>query len=66
MRTKKERREKAMELLKVSDALTPKQKLENLDKKFGTGKGAKRERTRLAELIAHNLGDTPFGQIKKS
>ena len=62
--TMEEKRRKVEEMKKVSDSLTPKQKLANLDKKLGVGKGAERERKRLNVLIANDKGDIPFGQTK--
>lgn len=43
-----ERRDAAKDRKDKSDALSPKQRIENLDIKFGVGQGAKKERERLA------------------
>lgn len=40
------------------NALTPAQKLERLDKAFGAGKGAARERARIAKKMAKPSGET--------
>lgn len=46
-----ERRKEARARQIESDKLSPKQRLINLDRKYGKGKGAKRERTRLLAQI---------------
>ena len=45
-----ERRSQATARQDKIDLLTPQQRLENLDLKFGVGKGAKKERVKLATL----------------
>lgn len=42
---------RAQERKEASDKLSPKQKLEKLDSKFGEGKGAEKERSRLQKLL---------------
>lgn len=44
---------------------TPKQQLARLDRQFGRGQGAARERARLMKLVEQKLGDVPFGEIDK-
>ncbi len=53
-----QRRKEAKERDAFAASLTPKQKLANLDKKFGKGVGAKRERARLQKLIDHGKGES--------
>tara|TARA_Y100000310_G_scaffold283563_1_gene305637 strand:- start:320 stop:496 length:177 start_codon:yes stop_codon:yes gene_type:complete len=36
----------------ISDKLSPEARLENLDRRFGKGQGAQRERTKLEKLIS--------------
>lgn len=45
------RRTEAKARQAVTDALTPQQRLANLDAKFGPGLGATKERAKLAEII---------------
>lgn len=47
MKTKEKKREEAQARQKTYDALTSKEKIARLDKKFGKGKGASKERARL-------------------
>ena len=53
--TKDEIRERkqseAVERQEAHDKLTPQQKLDKLDKRFGTGVGAKRERAKLKRVL---------------
>ncbi len=46
------RRSEAQARQEKTDALTPQQRLENLDIKLGVGEGAKKERTRLVAIVA--------------
>jgi Spy/CpxP family protein refolding chaperone len=46
---KERRREEARQRQEAYDKLTPEQKVAQLDKLFGQGKGAKRQRARLAQ-----------------
>jgi hypothetical protein len=46
------RRSEAQARQEITDALTPRQRLDNLDIKFGVGEGAKKERVRLAAIAA--------------
>jgi len=46
------RRKDAAVRQEASDALTPMQKLAQLDKSFGDGKGAVKERAKLAKKLA--------------
>jgi len=48
---KKQRRKEAEERQKAYDNLTTQQKLDRLDKKFGKGKGAAKERARLEKKL---------------
>ena len=51
-KAKKERKQKeAIERKEAYDKLTVQQKLDRLDAKFGTGKGAARERARLEKQL---------------
>lgn len=52
------RREEASERQKQYDDLTPAQKLEKLDIRFGVGKGATKERARLLRLVSHHKLET--------
>lgn len=45
------RRAEAVKRQAITDALTPQQRLANLDTKFGVGLGAVKERAKLAEII---------------
>lgn len=47
MKTKEVKRKEAETRQKIYDKLTPKEKVEKLDKKLGSGTGAKRERQKL-------------------
>jgi hypothetical protein len=46
--SRQRRRQEALERDAACAALTPKERLANLDKRYGPGMGAKRERARLA------------------
>lgn len=48
------RRQTASERLKLRNGRTPEQQLAELDKRLGKGVGAKRERARLAKMLAGN------------
>jgi len=49
--SKKDKQEKAKKRLEERALLTPGQQLEKLDKKYGVGLGARRERARLLKLL---------------
>lgn len=51
MKTRHQRHEEAVARQKLYDARTPQQQLALLDRKFGKGVGAKKERARLNRLI---------------
>ncbi len=50
-RDKSTKREEAEERQAEHDKLTPQQKIDKLDRKFGKGIGAKKERAKLQALI---------------
>ncbi len=51
MKTKEVKQEELKARTEACNALTPVQRIEKLDKLFGKGKGAKRERERLSKRI---------------
>ncbi len=51
-RNKEDRREQAVERQATADGRTPQEQLTRLDDMFGKGKGAQKERGRLAKRIA--------------
>jgi hypothetical protein len=51
MKSQDQKREQAQTRQAAYDALTPAQKLERLDKAFGAGNGAKRERARILKKM---------------
>lgn len=49
MKTKEQKKTEAAERQAEYDKLTPEEKIAKLDKKFGNGKGANKERARLSK-----------------
>lgn len=50
-RGRKARQERAAERLKLAESRTPQEQLARLDKMFGNGKGATKERAKLEKKI---------------
>jgi hypothetical protein len=59
-----DRRDDARDRLEITNALTPKQRIERLDVKFGVGLGAVKERARLQSLIQR--GNKPAAAVKQA
>ena len=57
MKTKEQKKQEAKERQEKYNQLTPRQKLEYLDKKYGKDQGATKERIKLLELIKYNDAD---------
>lgn len=51
MKTKELKKQEAIDRQELRNKLTPIQQLEKLDKMFGKGKGAKKERIKLQKII---------------
>lgn len=61
-RRRDERRESAIERQAARDARSHQQQLERLDRMFGKGKGAAKERARLRALIKQGETRNPGGE----
>ena len=65
MKTKEVKREESKKRQEEYDKLTLQQKIEKLDKKFGVGQGAKRQRERLQKQIENEQNKQETEKIKK-